>query len=380
MRICIFTLPIETNYGGILQAYAMQVVLKKMGHVPVTINLHHKRSYDNLYSNLKGFIKRLIESFVFKKDVSIKWNPFLSNKDYKLLCSRTQRFIDRNINLTKEVSLSNIEQAIKNDHFDAYIVGSDQVWTPMYYPYSFLNFVNNDSSIKIVYAASCNIPFVINKETLSTCTFLASKFRGISVREKHLLQLCNQYLNKEGVFVLDPTLLISPKDYLKSVEDDNSIKQPALFSYILDVTKEKEDIVNYISLKLSVPCYWAQNPKQFRNGGKYKIEQCIYNSVDSWLLNLEKADYVITDSFHGMAFAINFNKQFVVIGNRERGLERFESLLGELELLDRIIEKKDLSMIDRLLKTKIDYTKVNSLLQEWRIKSLNFLTSCLTNN
>ena len=110
----------------------------------------------------------------------------------------------------------------------------------------------------------------------------------------------------------------------------------------------------------------------------------IYNdepfpSVDDWIRNLNRACFVVTDSFHGTVFSILFNKQFVSIGNASRGLSRFQSLLGMFGLESRLVGDASEADVSVLLGNEIDFDNVNAVLAVKRSLSLNFLSGVLSN-
>ncbi len=193
MKIGILTLPQETNYGGILQAFALQRVLRNMGHDVLTIDRHNRREYPSFGCHIAGYMKRLAQHYLQgKKNVSVKWNPFLSSDEYDRISKDTQKFIDRNIRLTRRVFSDQLAEIDKEYRFDAYVVGSDQVWLDNYCPESFLSFVSRANVTKLVYAASCGKKsFFDNPAKLKVCRELVKDFKSVSVREEHLVALCN---------------------------------------------------------------------------------------------------------------------------------------------------------------------------------------------
>ena len=196
MKIGILTLPLETNYGGILQAFALQKVLRGIGYDVITIDRHGRREYPSPFIHVVGYVKRLLFHFLLRKDVSIKWNPFESDEQYKIRSRKTQSFINRNILLTRFIYPEQLVEIDKEYGFDAYVVGSDQVWLSYYCPDSFLDFVTRPNVKKVVYAASCGKhSFFNNTRLLKKCSQLAKKFVGISVREDYLVRRCSNKMH-----------------------------------------------------------------------------------------------------------------------------------------------------------------------------------------
>lgn len=375
MHIGILTHPIETNYGGILQAYALQKILKDMGHDVVTIDRHQKAEYPSFLRHLSGYLKRVIYYYLLGKDLSTKWDPNLTNEQYKYITRNIQPFIDNNIRLTEKIYNSQLSE-IDKYNFDAYIVGSDQVWLPDFCPNSFLDFVKRKNVIKVFYAASTGKDSWANNESLKRqCKELAQDFRAISVREENLIELCKSELGVNAQWVLDPTMLICKEEYQKifNLKERNS---NFLFSYILDQDETKQNIIKLVASHKNVDtrdgnvksyCYYRTH--------NLDLDRHVFPSVESWLKGIYNADFVVTDSFHGAVFSILFNKQFVVIGNEKRGMDRFISLLKRFGLENRLIYNSDqLNVVNE----KINFNNINFKLGQYRNKSIQFLITNLT--
>jgi hypothetical protein len=114
----------------------------------------------------------------------------------------------------------------------------------------------------------------------------------------------------------------------------------------------------------------------FRDAGRKKISDCIYPPVTAWLRGFMDAEYVVTDSFHGMAFAIIFNKPFLALGNTKRGMTRFSSLVKLFGLEDRIILSADSHLTEKLY-SPIDFHHVNEILKTKQLEAYKFLSDSL---
>lgn len=372
MKIGILTLPQETNYGGILQAFALQRVLRNMGHDVLTIDRHNRREYPSFGRHIAGYLKRLVQHYLQgKKNVSVKWNPFLSSEEYDRVSKDTQKFIDRNIRLTRRVFSDQLAEIDKEYLFDAYVVGSDQVWLDNYCPESFLSFVSRTGVKKVVYAASCGKrSFFDNPSKLKICRELVKDFNGVSVREEHLVNLCKERLGIDAQWVLDPTMLLTPDDYI-GVSEPAAGDEPVLFSYILDSSGDKDSIVQSLAKMLNVPVVNGN-----RAGAAVTGKDKSFPTVDAWLRNMSRARLVVTDSFHGTVFSILFNKPFVTIGNARRGMARFQSLLGRFGLQSRLINPESLDYM-QIAGEPIDFSRVNEIIASDRVKSLSFIEKAL---
>ena len=194
--------------------------------------------------------------------------------------------------------------------FDAYIVGSDQVWRWAYnahIEWMYLSFVKDESVKRIAYAASIGIAYWDYPQDKSImCATLAQQFNAISVREKDAVSLVKEYLGMPAQYVLDPTLLLNATDYeqlllLGPVKPDTSIAV-----YILDMTENKRLLLDDLQKRLHCKINVIGNPDAQNSSFSYRDRQS--PPVEDWLNGIRKADYVLTDSFHGTVFSIIFHK------------------------------------------------------------------------
>lgn len=376
MKIGILTQPLQSNYGGLLQAYALQKVLRDMGHNVTTINFCRMEDYKVLYWLKKKWFAKFRNIVRFLRGKKILKN--LSIRDIALVRQETDIFIQENISVTRLItSPSVLKNLIKNEMFDAYVVGSDQVWRPCYSPYIYhfyLDFCKGTDAKRIAYAASFGVDtWEYTKEETLVCKKLAKFFDTISVREESGIRLCKEFLNRDAELVLDPTLLLQRDDYLRLVSHlSNITEEENIFYYFLNSNIGKIQLVNSLEQKLSAKAFTTMQQVPY-NKELYKKcpSSCIYPSVDKWIDSFNKANYVITDSFHGCVFSIIFNKPFIVLGNKERGQTRFLSLLKQFSLEERLC--LDYSEVPNILQKKINWVEVNNSVENMRIKSLNFL-------
>lgn len=369
MRIAIVTLPLHTNYGGILQCYALQTVLERGGHdVRILSKPQYGRSYYIIYP--LAICKRLFKRFFVGKDVSIFKAP------HQIVRQHTDRFIHKYIHqYEKRIWTSKIAS-----RFEAIIVGSDQVWRPAYFQpieEAFLSFLGDSDIKRIAYAASFGVDNCdeYTPEQLKVCSQLLQKFNAISVRESSGISLCREYFNVDAEQMLDPTLLLNADDYRMLIrKGETRPSEGNMLVYILDKSEEKIALVNRIAKEKGLIPFWVDNPNKQKE--KLPLEKCIKISVEQWLRSFDDAELVLTDSFHGCIFSIIFQKQFVVMGNKERGLSRFTSLLEQFSLYDRLLfdvqdyEKKRLA-----LNRSIDFHSIFDVLNEKRMCSFDYIHS-----
>lgn len=365
MKIAMLTLPLNLNYGGILQCYALQTVLERMGHeVQVLTRPQYGRSYYIIYP--LAVCKRLLKRFILGKKVDIFKAP------HQIIRQHTDRFIHRYIHqYTQRKWTAQIAS-----HFDAIVVGSDQVWRPMYYQpieESFLSFLGDAKIKRVAYAASFGVDHCeYTEEQRELCSSLLKKFDAISVRESSGVQLCQEYFDTKAVQVLDPTLLLSADDYRALIKQGKTHPSKGnLLVYMLDRTKEKEYFVERIAQAKGLTPFWMNSDI---DDEALPLEQRIKMPVEQWLRSFDDAEFVLTDSFHGCVFSIIFRKQFLAIGNKERGLSRFHSLLTLFSLQDRLFLSPDEYKSNL---SSIDYDQVQTKLRSLQTQSLSFLKANL---
>lgn len=361
MKIAILTLQLNTNYGGILQCYALQTVLERQGHeVRVLTKPKYGRSYCIIYP--LSVCKRIFKRYILGENI------FIFTPHHEIICKKLHIFIKKYIH---QYTRRNWTSKMAKD-FDVIVVGSDQVWRPIYYQpieEAFLSFFENVTIKRIAYAASFGLDNCkeYTQEQIKVCSVLLKKFDAVSVRESSGVNLCKNYFDVDAVQMLDPTLLLSITDYRYLI--NNAKTQPSkgnLLVYIIDKTKEKLALVNRIAEDKGLIPFWLDCPEIKLTDKKEKM------SIEQWLRSFDDADFVFTDSFHGCVFSIIFKKQFIVIGNKERGLSRYISLLNLFSLNDRLILSSDEYSNNLLSINYDDLSEKLNLLQE---HSLSFLST-----
>jgi polysaccharide pyruvyl transferase WcaK-like protein len=370
MKIAILTQPLHNNYGGNLQNFALQKVLKDLGHEPITIDRHSPIS---LRTKLRlGYFKRLLLHYL-KGEPKPSFNAyFISKKQQADIRQEISRFIDTHITKTPRLYSDKAVQAIfKENNFEAVIVGSDQCWRPMYSPniYTYyLDFLKDNKEIKkLAYAASFGTDqWEYTEEQTVRCKKLIQQFDLVTVREKAAVNLVTEKLNKDAEFVLDPTLLLSKEDYIELFVGKNLPDNKGIYTYILDDSDWKTQVVETAKETLGLPQFSNQHNKHTVNNEKIP-------SIESWIKGFADADFVVTDSFHGTVFSIIFNKPFISLVNVSRGASRFESILGEFDLMQRLASDFDQQYIEALIEEAIAYDGVNQKLDALRSHSKEVL-------
>jgi polysaccharide pyruvyl transferase WcaK-like protein len=377
MRIGIFTQPLHNNYGGLLQNYALQTVLSDLGHEVLTINIDGNVYYQS-FIKLASVLKRSLLK-ASGRDIVIRAWP--TKNELKIISHNTNRFVNRNIKTTKLFTQKINENLLKEYAFDAYIVGSDQVWRPRYSPQLstfFLDFLQSNSKVmKIAYAASFGVDDweFTNKQTKEFAGLL-KLFDAVSVREDSAVELCKNYFGVEATHLLDPTMLVDLDDYTSLVEKENiEQSQGNLFTYILDKDSDKLKIIDDIAQTYNLKSFSVLPLKKFSEPGRIDIHDYVFPAPEKWIRGFMDAQFVVTDSFHGTVFSILFNKPFISIANKGRGLTRFTSLLKLFHLEGRLIFSSEDFIPDNL--KEVDWDKTNAILNQEKEKSIQFLKKSL---
>lgn len=374
MKIGILTLPLHINYGGILQAYALQKVLKNWGHEIETINYQFPKNKPSLRTRILracSALKKSYKRYILKKPVKIDFTIIGDIKEYPNSDCEIKEFIHDNIILSPKITNHEMMESFAKEHpKDVWIVGSDQVWRNDYTPDIkdfFLGFLNQDSqSTRISYAASSGISKnYIYKEFLPDCKALLKRFHAISVREKSTIEAIKRDFGLDAVQVIDPTLLLDKSDYFEIIDSEDVPRQPSIVSYILDPDEQKESVIEHVKSAMNLKDQIRLSIDPHDNHGKLM-------SVSKWLGSISNAKMVITDSFHGCVFCLIFNRPFMAIVNHERGADRFRSLLEPLGLMDRIVTTPK-----KLPDKQIDYSKIQPRLSLLRQSSLKFLKNAI---
>lgn len=353
MRIGILTQHFLRNYGGILQNWALQQVLLGLGHEPLTFE------HDTCYTK-RRWLMRMAKHIICKRSSKhIPEYPYKGRIGHKPFID----FILKHINSeTVNVFSTNTE---KKYNIDAFIVGSDQVWRPAFNQgrlYNmYLDFASN-SIRKIAYAASFGVSeWEYNNIQTKRCKELAQRFSAVSVREDSGIMLCNDYLAVKAQLVLDPTLLLDRSDY-ERITINIPKEKPYVFVYALYLNDKIVELASKKSKELKIGIKILQAGNNLKKG----------DSIEKWVASFRDAAYIITDSFHGMAFSIIFNKPFLIVKNDSGGNARYYSLLKQFGLENRIVNETA-----NLPIPNIDWQSVNEKRESLRYDSINFLKIAL---
>ena len=344
MKIGIITICKVNNYGAELQAFAIQKRLEQMGYKAEIIDyLYYKnwRFKDTVLSqpfvklNTKGrfmyWLKYRFMSWAVDKVLPI------FNKNEKRRKQNYQLFINSGGYSTQYRSMDELYHA--NMDYDIYIVGSDQVWNPSasssIEPY-FLTFAPQKTP-KLTYASSFGVS-TINPELSERYAKLLNNLDIISVREQSGVDLVKKITGREAKLVVDPTLLLNKTDwspYMKSVSGISPDKY--VLVYQLLPSQVLLDIALKIGKEKNIPIY-SICKRAYGMKKKHGIINILDAGPSEFLWLMVNAACVVTNSFHGTAFSVNFAKPFCCVLNRERKNNgRMTSLLSKMNMENRIL-------------------------------------------
>lgn len=347
-RIAIITLPLSNyNYGGILQAFALQRFIREQFDAAP---FHLLREYD-LSPSIR--IKSKLHQLLFRRLYHNKRTYYRPLK----------QFIDNEIVLSKPLySKQALLNELSKHNTDVVITGSDQVWRKKYA----FN-IANDLFLKfpfkgprISYAASFGSEDFQDKSLIP----YLENLDGISLREEdahHHLKV----LGLNTYHHIDPTLLLDASKYSQIA--DRSLKDfhGKLVVYMLDKSPEAEQWVLAVARKNGLEIQRI-GVKDKVNLSDFKNSHAPVDGIEDWLKAFRDAEFILTDSFHGCVFSLIFKKSFLTVGNEKRGLSRFHSLFNLFSINDRIVNIGtevdirrgiDHSMVHEKLKVHIQQAK-----------------------
>lgn len=378
LKAGIITFHRATNYGAVLQTYALQTILLCLG-IDVEVIDNRLDRVDLLYSNIRPVItdkngKITVQSL--KEFVS----KALKYKESKLKRTVFDIFIDKYLH-TSHIFYSSEELRKEEDKYNFFICGSDQIWNLEITDNNGIYFLDfTSSNKKNSYAASfgsINIP----ECKIGIYQKYLHDFQCISVRELSAINLLKNIYPSEVTCVLDPTFLLSHNLWNKCCKPVNiripnefilfyelyDLKNSALHNFVIELSKATNLYIIHIGKN-----------KKF----KYKNNRIDYiPSPDQWIWLFMNATYIVTNSFHGTAFSINFHRIFftgLLTPDRRPANIRINDLLDRLELSDRKIDYHHEFSISNILSQKINWDSVDYKVNKMKKESISFLTKIIS--
>lgn len=351
MNIGILTFHQAHNYGAVLQCYALKEVLSQMGHEVEVIDYrqHHLEKHYAVWDSYK------IITNLLHLNLGVAWN--LVSSIYSNFRRRKlyRSFLRRYFNLTKSCNISNIPS-----NFDAYIIGSDQLWSKeclggKFDQVYFGNFKRSIDSRLITYAVSSNDSSINELIDIGSSRF--ENLYNISLREKKYALSLSRTINREVTVDIDPVLLAGANIWFHLFNDEWKGRRYMVKCLYRDWFFHKNDIDNFI------------------DSNKYEeidLTSKTYSLID-FISSIYYSDFVLTTSFHATIFAIIFHKPFICLKLCDGNDERCENLLRELGLSSNMHVKMPKSQYH----DNIMWSNVEGKLEELRKKSMQHLMDSL---
>ena len=340
----IMTFHWATNYGAVLQSFALQTYL-----------MEHGKDVHIIDYVPKGFEKTLPQALIGKSVSQIRKQLREYQKERKM-----RSFRKKYLRLTKRfLSLEDL----RNHEWPTgvYICGSDQIWNPYFTMHGekgvttsyFLDFLSKGQ--KIAFAASFGVTS-LNNDMKQVIAPLLRQFDRISVRELTGVSILEE-MGIQAELVCDPVFLIQRTQYERLMSEQTDHEK--VFTYILHKNQDTAyEIAAFIQKRLQVGCY----------------EQIDTMSIEEWLSVLRSAKFVVTNSFHAIAFSIIFHIPFIAILIRGNGMnDRLLTLLSSVGMEYRTICDMDEAKINYIIQDQIDWNAVDNAVQRIRERSQSFL-------
>lgn len=359
MKIGIVTFHWSRNYGAALQTFALNEFFRK-------------EKFDSYIINYNPIYKKKKKSFsnIIKDNVLLLLLLFDKKNNNKQLES-FQNFRNEYFNLTNNTN--------KKKRFDMIFCGSDQIWNPNLTGgcldrHYFGLFEDIDSQSISSYAASIGENRVPLNAVKDFSQYI-SALDNISVREKQIVDEVKKYTSKDVQCVVDPTLLLTKEDYLKITDNHDKIENQYVLIYQNSKNADVYKIARKIAKEKNIKIIEVAYRKQYPPTG---IKTITSAGPKEFLSLYNNASYIVTNTFHGTVFAIQFEKEFVSIPLKGRE-SRVENLANITGLNDHLLNCAEDVKLDNIIKSKIDYSLVKEKLEVERNKSKQYIYNCITN-
>lgn len=352
------------HHGSVLQAYATQLLFERLGYDTVIIDY----KYPNRWQEEHGI-------HIYRSSLKTRIAQCLGLKAKYRRRKKILRFMKKYYQLTCKYSDIN-ELKANPPSFDIYVTGSDQVWNPRFTcadPAYFFTFEPEDSNIMSFSSSfACSS---LNDDVAKFYKDYLSRYKFISVRENQGAKIVQKLLGKTPSVTLDPTLMIDASQWNKFVKPSRQNRE-YIFMYMLDYAFDPKpyifELAKYFSEKYDKPIISiSEIPTKYKI--KYSVRQNV--GIEDFLSLISNSFMVITSSFHGAAFSVNFGIPIISVVKNDANDDRLSTLLQNLEL-EKCIARIGTPATD--LSPFYDVKQEQKLLNELRQVSKNYLETALT--
>ena len=377
----------QHNYGSMLQAYATQVALDKLGYENETIDIS---GFNNEIkkAKLKYFIKASLTSDILLSQAGRAANVLrkkFSGTEYaalsKLRNEKFDSFSRKYFRLSPKYS-SKAELSQKcSENYSAVVVGSDQLWLPgnIAADYYTLNFVPPEVNT-VAYATSFGVS-ELPKDSAAKAEVFLKKIRHISVREKSGQKLIKELVGRDVPVVSDPTLLLTAEEWMKIQKEEPIIKEPYIFCYFLGKNPPHREFASRLKKATGCKIVALTHLDEYVKSDEAYADETPYDIDPGDFLNLiRNAEYVCTDSFHCSVFSILYKKTFFTFRRfakktRQSTNSRLDTLFDTLGITGRLLNGDE--KIEDCLERTVDFDAVHAKIAEVRGESIKYLTNAL---
>lgn len=373
MKIGIVTFHASLNCGSMLQAYALQEILREKYNQDVEIINFSSKGQRQMYS----LIDTRLRPRVIKRNLRIL--PYI--QDFRIQKKDYKKFMDEYFLLTPKEYRKNKELFELEERYDILVAGGDQVWNIMCRDFDLAYFLNFSNSAKKVSFSPSLGAVNINKATKKKQIYkmYLEKFDYISVREPNGKKWLEELLDKEVNIIADPTILLTSDEWIKKIKTE-PIKESYIFYYAFNYSNnELNNALQRIAKKLKTKIYvFDRKEWNICHLNKFGIELYPTCGPVAFLSLMKSAQFIVTDSFHGTVFSILFNKKFANCKhdvNQDKDDDRSSSLLAELSLSNRYVLANQIT--EKNLLQEIDYTVVNEKTENLRKKAFSYISQFL---
>lgn len=358
-KIGILTFHKVDNYGAVLQTLALQEAINNLGEKAFVVDYFPNFMKKSTKIFQPYSIKSFFKNFLFLKKFFIKRKKFIKFRE------RYLSIVGKNLK-AKEILIACKE-------IDVFVLGSDQIWNPnITYGVdpTYYGVFSGEYHESFSYAASIGVS-ILKAEEKKYMSKLVSRLKKISVREEEAAKLLS--LEKYSV-VCDPVLLHDKSFWINIFNIHKKEETPYIFLYALTGYKETYDMAKILSKITGYKVIEVRNIKKIKK--EIEGENILFSvSPEKFIELIANSSYVVTDSFHGTAFSIIFEKEMFVIPNKEKG-NRMISLMTKLGIKQRIIDKPN-KISEYTINQPIDFVLLRKLREQMKKDSIKFLTEAL---
>ena len=371
----------HNNYGTSLQGYAMLKKIQQLGYEVEVIQYTKRLS---VWQKMKFVVNALRAG---------EWKNIKQRLTTKQILKKYPAYAAGITERTKAVDAYKQKKLIPLFHeyigydalhkgslnYDAVVVGSDQVWTPMSLPNKFFNLLFVDDRVrKVAYASSFGVSEIPTFQRKATGAYL-DRFYRIGVREQRGKEIVEKLSHQKATVVADPTLLLTREEWETEISDArHNESKPYIFCYFLGTNQEARKAAKVLKEKTGYKIITIRHMDEYVPEDELFGDEAPYNvDPNDFVKYISRAAYVCTDSFHCTVFSILFHRQFMTFyrfaeGSKTGRNSRINSLFDLFELQERLY-KGDINKITN----PIDYNSVDKKLSELRKESISFLNECL---